>query len=158
MGFVSNLPVGPKWNFGVNASGRFARMRNLLQTDWKNTTAGNANVNITFKATPLFTITSNNGYFVPLRMPNASFPDNYFYGINFGYKVFNQKLTITATATNFFEKERTMRFVTENENFVTQNVNTVLFRNFGFSLNYTFGRLKENVSKKKGVNNDDQVQ
>ena len=51
-----------------------------------------------------------------------------------------------------------MRFVTENENFVTQNVNTVLFRNFGFSLNYTFGRLKENVSKKKGVNNDDEVQ
>jgi hypothetical protein len=158
LGFVSNLPVGVKWNFGLNASGRLARMRNSLQSLWSNTTAGNANVNISYKASPVFTITSNSGYFVPLRTPNATFPDNYFYGCNFGYKVFKQKLTITATATNFFEKERKMRFVTENENFITENIHTVLFRNFGVSLNYSFGRLKENVSKKKGVSNDDEVQ
>ncbi|HYG53252.1 MAG TPA: outer membrane beta-barrel family protein, partial [Flavobacteriales bacterium] len=85
LGFNSNLPVG-KWNFSVNTSGRFARIRNSLQTPWLNAIAGNANANITYKATPLFTITSNAGYFVPIRMPNATFPDNYFYGINFGYK------------------------------------------------------------------------
>ena len=51
-----------------------------------------------------------------------------------------------------------MHFKTENANFITQNSNIVPFRNFGLALNYSFGRLKENVSKKKGVNNDDQVQ
>lgn len=158
LGFVSNLPVGGKWNFGVNATGRLARMRNSLQSSWLGTTAGNANANISYKASPVFTITSNSGYFVPLRTPNATFPDNYFYGLNFGYKVFKQKLTITATATNFFEKERKLTFLTENENFITENTNHVLFRNFGLSLNYNFGRLKENVSKKKGVSNDDEVQ
>lgn len=158
LGFVSNLPVGTKWNFAVNATGRFARLRNALQTSWSNTTAGNANANITYKASPVFTITSNGGYFVPLRMPNSTFPDNYFYGLSFGYKVFKQKLTITANATNFFEKDRKLRFLTETENFTTVNTNYVPFRNFGIALNYSFGRLKENVSKKKGVNNDDQVQ
>lgn len=158
LGFVSNLPVSTKWNFALNASGRLARMRNSLQTSWSGTTAGNVNGNITFKASPLFTITSNNGYFVPLRTPNNTFPDNYFYGLNFGYKLFKQKLTVSANLTNFFEEERRLTFLTENQNFITENTNHILFRNFGLSLNYSFGRLKENVSKKKGVNNDDDVQ
>lgn len=157
LGFVSNLPVG-KWNFAVNATGRLARMRNSLQSSWSSTIAGNMNANITYKASPRFTITSNGGYFVPLRTPNSTFPDNYFYGFNFGYKVFKQKLTVTATITNFFEEERKLNFITENEFFITKNTNTIPFRNFGLALSYSFGRLKENVSKKKGVNNDDEVQ
>jgi outer membrane receptor protein involved in Fe transport len=158
LGFVSNLPVGAKWNFAVNATGRLARIRNSLQGPWDNTTAGNANANITYKVTPVFTITSNGGYFVPVRMPNMTFPDNYFYTVGFGYKMFKQKLTVTASVTNFFEKERTMHFFTESLNFVTRNTNIVPFRNVGLAMIYNFGKLKENVSKKKGVNNDDQVQ
>jgi hypothetical protein len=157
LGFVSNLPV-KKWNFALNATGRLARIRNSLQSSWFNTTAGNVNANVTYKASPRFTITSNGGYFVPLRMPNSTFPDNYFYGINFGYKVFKQKLTITANFTNFLEEKRKLRFTTENDFFITENRNTILFRNIGLALTYNFGRLKENVSKKKGVNNDDEVQ
>ncbi len=157
LGFVSNLPVG-KWNLGLNATGRLARIRNSLQTSFFNTTAGNVNANIQYKASPRFTISSNSGYFVPLRTPNNTFPDNYFYGLSFAYKVFKQKLTITANATNFFEEKRKLVFLTENDYFITRNTNTILFRNFGLALSYSFGRLKENVSKKKGVNNDDQVQ
>ncbi len=157
LGFVSNLPVG-KWNLALNATGRLARIRNSLQSSWFNTTAGNVNANITYKASPRFTITSNGGYFVPLRTPNNTFPDNYFYGCNFGYKLFKQKLSVTATFTNFLEEKRTFVFKTENEFFITENMNTNPFRNFGLALSYTFGRLKENISKKKGVTNDDQVQ
>lgn len=158
LGFVSNLPVGKKWNFAVNATGRLARIRNSLQGSWSGYTAGNVNGNITYKASPRFTITSNGGYFVPLRTPNATFPDNYFYGVNFAYKMFKQKMTITANIINFFEEKRRLRFFTENESFTTENIHRVPFRNFGLALSYSFGRLKENVSKKKGVNNDDEVQ
>ncbi len=157
LGFVSNLPV-KKWNLALNASGRLARMRNNLQSSWSTYFAGSVNGNFQYKATPRFTIASNNGYFVPLRTPNTSFPDNYFYGFNLIYKMFNNKLTVTGTAMNFLAKERKLIFRTENDFFVTENRNTVLFRNFGLALNYSFGRLKENVSKKKGINNDDQVQ
>lgn len=157
LGFVSNLPVG-KWNFAVNATGRIARLRNSLQGSWSGTTAGNVNANIMYKASPVFIITSNSGYFVPLRTPNASFPDNYFYGFSFAYKLFGQKMTITANITNFLEEKRKLNFLTENDSFTTENVNTVPFRNVGLALSYNFGRLKENVSKKKGVNNDDDVQ
>ncbi|HEV7782101.1 MAG TPA: outer membrane beta-barrel protein [Chitinophagaceae bacterium] len=158
LGFVSNLPVGKKWNIAVNATARLARMRNSLQSSWSSYAAGNVNANLMYKASPRFTITSNGGYFLPLRTPNNTFPDNYFYGFNFAYKVFKQKMTITASATNFLEEKRKLVFLTENDFFVTENMNTVLFRNFGLALSYNFGRLKENVSKKKGVNNDDQVQ
>jgi len=158
LGFTSNLPVGLKWNFALNASGRMARIRNLLQTPWFHTTAGNVNGNFNFKATPKFTIAANSGYFVPLRMPNMSFPNNYFYGVNLIYRMLKDKLTVTASATNFLEKERQFISVTENDYFRTENINNVLFRSFGLAFSYSFGRLKENVSKKKGVNNDDQVQ
>ncbi len=157
-GFVSNLPVGTKWNFAVNATGRLARMRNSLQTSWTTYPAGNVNGNFTYKVSPLFTIASNSGYMVPLRTPNTTMPDNYFYGFNFIHKVFKQKLTVTASVMNFFKEDRKLVFLTENENFITENRNTIPFRNFGLALNYSFGRLKENVSKKKGVTNDDQVQ
>ncbi|WP_207491486.1 outer membrane beta-barrel protein [Aridibaculum aurantiacum] len=157
LGFVSNLPVG-KWNFAVNATGRLARIRNSLQTSFFTTTAGNMNANITYKASPVFTIASNSGYGVPLRMPNSTFPDNYFYGFSFIYKVLKGKLTMTANINNFLEEERKLFFVTETANFTTTNTNHILFRNFGLALNYSFGKLKENVSKKKGVNNDDAVQ
>ncbi len=150
--------VFKKWNFAVNSNGRLARIRNSLQTSWFNTPAGNANANITYKATPVFTIASNSGYFVPLRTPNNTFPENYFYGFNFIFKLFKTKLNLTATATNFFEKERKLNFLTENANFKTESVSMIPFRNFGLSMSYNFGKLKENVSKKKGVNNDDQVQ
>lgn len=157
LGFVSNLPVG-KWNIGVNATGRLARMRNSLQSSWSAYTAGNVNANLTYKVSPLFTITSNSGYFVALRTPNNTFPDNYFYSFNFAHKLFGQKMTITASATNFLEAKRKLSFVTENDSFITENLHTVPFRNFGLALTYSFGKLKENVSKKKGVNNDDEVQ
>lgn len=157
LGFVSSLPV-KKWTLSLNATSRLARMRNSLQSNWSTYLAGNVNTNITYKASPRLTITSNGGYFVPLRTPNNTFPDNYFYGISAGYKMFKQKLTVTATVTNFFEDERTMRFITENEFFVTENINTIPFRNFGLAMIFNFGRLKENVSKKKGVSNDDEVQ
>ena len=104
------------------------------------------------------TIASNNGYFVPLRTPNTTFPDNYFYGFSFIHKLFKDKMTLTASVTNFLEEKRKLTSITENENFITENRNRVAFRNFGLALSYNFGRLKENVSKKKGVNNDDQVQ
>ena len=158
LGFVSNLPVGTKWNFALNATGRLARIRNSLQSSWFNTTAGNVNGNFTYRVSPLFTITSNSGYFVPLRMPNTTFPDNYFYGFSFAHKLFKQKMTITGTITNFLEEKRKLTFLTETGNFITENTNRVLFRNFALALTYNFGRLKENVSKKKGVTNDDQVQ
>ncbi len=157
LGFVSSLPV-KKWTFGVNATGRFASIRNSLQTSLFGTTAGNINANISYKASPKFTISSNSGYFVPLRMPNSTFPANYFYSLNFAYKILKQKLTITANCTNFLEEDRKFLFVTENDYFITENTNINPFRNFGLALTYNFGRLKENVSKKKGVNNDDQVQ
>ncbi len=157
LGFVSNLPVGKKWNFSLNTTGRYARLRNSLQTSWLNTTAGNANANITYKATPLFTITSNCGYFVPLRTPNNVFPENYFYGFNFIFKMFKSKLNLTASATNFFEKERTLNFSAESINFRTESISRIPFRNFGLAMSYNFGKLKEKVSKKKGVNNDDGV-
>jgi len=157
LGFVSNLPVR-KWNFALNATGRIARIRNKLQTPWINATAGNVNVNITYKASKLFTIASNSGYFAPLRMPNITFPDNYFYGFNFIFKIFKEKMNLNASVTNIFEEDRKLKFLTENQSFKSQTVNTNPFRNFGLALSYNFGKLKENVSKKKGVNNDDQVQ
>jgi outer membrane receptor protein involved in Fe transport len=158
LGFTSNLPIGKKWNIALNSTGRYARIKNNLQTGWADATAVNANANFSFKATSKFTITSSGGYFKPLRMPNMTFPDNYFYSLTFAQRVLKDKLTVTASAMNFFEERRIFSSYTETDYFITENRNNTPFRNFALSLNYNFGRLKENVSKKKGVNNDDKVE
>jgi hypothetical protein len=71
----------------------------------------------------------------PFVRPISPFRTTTFYSFNFAYKLLKQKLTATATVTNFLEKERKFKFLTENQNFITENRNEVLFRNFGLALN-----------------------
>ncbi|RYY60592.1 MAG: hypothetical protein EOO12_15140 [Chitinophagaceae bacterium] len=58
---------------------------------------------------------------------------------------------------NFFQKDRDYKTVTTDPNFQTVNVSTLPNRGFSLGLTWNFGKMTENVSKKKGVTNDDLV-
>lgn len=74
-----------------------------------------------------------------------------------GYKMFKEKLTLSLSGSNFLNKTWDYRMTIRDPRFVTSNVTTLPFRAISFSLNWTFGKLTENVSRKKCVTNDDSL-
>jgi hypothetical protein len=78
--------------------------------------------------------------------------------VNFGYKFFNNKLATTINFNNIHQSEMVFRSVTLNPDLKVVNTSINPYRVIYVGITYNFGKLKETVSKKKGVNNDDLVQ
>ena len=87
----------------------------------------------------------------------TQYPLNIWYGAGFGYKFFKEKLTTSLSAFGFLEKERDYKLVTRDPAFRYTSVTTMPFRGLSVSLTWNFGKMTENVSKKKGVTNDDLI-
>jgi hypothetical protein len=56
---------------------------------------------------------------------------------------------------NYYEKNRDFKTTTKDRNFYNTNIIRQPRRGAVLALTWNFGKLTENVSKKKGVNNDD---
>jgi hypothetical protein len=87
-----------------------------------------------------------------------NFPFNMWYMSMFAFKLFKDKVNTSIRATNFFKSHRSYVMTTEDDYFKTTRTTTRPLRGIVVTFNWTFGKLKENVSKKKGVNNDDLLQ
>ena len=111
----------------------------------------NSNYDITKK----FSVSvSGNLWKSPVQL-QGRYGNNYFYGIGANYKLFKNKITVSMNANNLFQKEITWRSYFKDDNFQTQQWNYRPARTVNFSLRWTFGKLTENVSRKRGVSNDD---
>ncbi|MEE1946816.1 outer membrane beta-barrel protein [Pedobacter sp. KR3-3] len=80
-----------------------------------------------------------------------------YYQVNIGAELFDKKLTASVNFNRFFNKWFTAKSYTEDANFRTLSTTTTPYRVIYFGFTYNFGKLKENLSKKKGVNNDDLI-
>ena len=85
----------------------------------------------------------------------TTYPFNTWHNVAFNYKIFKEKINISLRAVNYMEKNRKFKTITEDKNFFNTNFNTQPRRAAVVALTWNFGKLTENVSKKKGVNNDD---
>ena len=71
-------------------------------------------------------------------------------------EVIKNKLFLSAGVNNPFTKFRNAIAETTGTDFIQTNNNQVYFRSVGFSLNYNFGKLKNDIKKsRKEINNDD---
>jgi hypothetical protein len=118
---------------------------------------GNANLNTNYSINKRFTASGYAGFFRAPVTIQTSYPLNLWYGLSVGYKFFNEKLTTSIGAANFFQKERDWQLVTKDPLFQYTSTSTMPFRGLSLSITWNFGKLTENVSKKKGVNNDDLI-
>ncbi len=89
-----------------------------------------------------YSVLGRGGYFVP-------------YQVNVGYTLIKDKLSGTVNFNNFLQKDFNNKTYVQTNAFEQVNGNISPYRVTYFGLTYKFGRLKENVSRKKGVNNDD---
>lgn len=158
-GLNVNGPVGPKLTLGFFSQVRYNRVQSRavvaqLREGWSGAAFGNFN----WKVVGKFTISGSGGVTQgPYTLVNAPIPLG-FYQVNFGYRFFKEKLWATMNWNNFHDRNQRFRQTTEDPAFRIVNTTISPYRVVYFGLTYNFGKLKENVSKKKGVNNDDVVQ
>jgi ferric enterobactin receptor len=76
--------------------------------------------------------------------------------LSFNKDIIKKKLTLSGSISNPFSKFRYSKETTVGPNFVQQTNGQVYYRSIAASLNFRFGRLKDQIRKnKKGINNDD---
>lgn len=159
LNFNLNTPIGDKLNVGFGSQLRYNHIENkgnLLQQ--RKGISGAAFGNFYYKVIGKFTISGSGGImrspYLLVNSPSAQ----YFYQVNFGYKFMNEKLAVTMNVNNFHDRFIHFSTVTEDPAFRIVSTNINPYRVIYFGATYNFGKLKENVSKKKGVANDDLVQ
>jgi hypothetical protein len=146
----------PKWNLFMGGSLRYSTVTNNSDKTQSNSGFGfNINLNSSYRFTDKFTVSTFVGFWREPQTIQTTYPFNPWHNIAFNYKIFKNKINISLRAVNYYEKNREFKTVTKDKNFYNTNVTTLPRRAAVLALTWNFGKLTENVSKKKGVNNDD---
>ncbi|HZJ61523.1 MAG TPA: outer membrane beta-barrel protein [Chitinophagaceae bacterium] len=145
-----------KWNLFVNGSLRYSTVKNNLNASQSNSGfGGNFNLNTSYKFTKKFTVSSYLGLWKEPQTIQTTYPFSTWHNVALNYKVFKEKVNISLRAVNYFEKTHDYKTITQDQNFYNTNITRQIRRGAVLALTWNFGKLTENVSKKKGVNNDD---
>jgi hypothetical protein len=151
-----NTKFTSKWSMFVNGALRYSTVTNTSNKAQSNSGfGGNLNFSTRYKLTSKFSMSTYIGLWKDPVTIQTTYPFSTWYNLAFNYKVFNEKLNISLRTVNFFEKTRDYRTIVKDLNFYSTNVNRQIRRGAVLSLTYNFGKLTENISKKKGVTNDD---
>jgi outer membrane receptor protein involved in Fe transport len=144
------------WNMSVNSNLSYTYIKNSSDAAQQNRgLSGFIGVSNNIKVNPKFAISTFVGNFKPPIGLQGYTSSQWFYNITPTYKLFKDKITVTVAAARFLSKYVTAKTIQKDVNFYTQNLNSFQARNFRLGIIWNFGKLKENVSKKKGINNDD---
>jgi outer membrane receptor protein involved in Fe transport len=145
-----------KLSFGINGLLRYNSVQTnsgiqVLQQGF----SGAAFINGNYKISDWFNLSGSGGYskqsYSVLGRGGSFVP----YQVNVGYTLIKDKLSGTVNFNNFLQKDFSNKSYVETASIYQENTNINPYRVTYFGLTYRFGRLKENVSRKKGVTNDD---
>jgi outer membrane receptor protein involved in Fe transport len=151
-----NFNFSKIWNMSVNSNLSYTYIQNSSDVLQQNKgLSGFIGVSNNFKVNPKFSISTFVGNFKPPIGLQGYTSSQWFYNITPTYKLFKDKITVTLAAARFLTKYVTAKTIQKDINFNSENLNTFQARNFRIGIIWNFGKLKENVSKKKGVTNDD---
>jgi outer membrane receptor protein involved in Fe transport len=151
-----NTKFTPKWSFFANGSIRFIKVTNNADKSQSNTGLGsNINISTNYRFTEKFTVSTFIGLWREPPTIQTSFPFMFWHNVALNHKFFKDKILVSLRGINYFEKNRSFKTVTEDRNFRNENITTNIRAGAVLAVTWNFGKLSENVSKKKGVNNDD---
>jgi outer membrane receptor protein involved in Fe transport len=151
-----NTKLTSKWSLFINGSLRYIDIKNNSNAAQANSGwGGNVNFNQRYQFSPRLSVSNYIGLWQDPVTIQTTYPFNTWYNLAVNYKLFKEKFTISVRGVNFFEKDRDFKNIVRDPNFYSTNINTRIRRGLVLALTYNFGKLTENVSKKKGVTNDD---
>lgn len=147
-----------KFNAGVNATLRYNKIENTAIASQKEQgLSGDLGAYFYYPIFKSFSLSGNGGITRSAYSLINTFNTFPYYQVNFGYKFFKDRVNATINFNRFFNKSFTNRSYTEDANFSTKSMITRPYRVTFIGFTYNFGKLKENLTKKKGVNNDDLI-
>lgn len=156
--FNLNTTLNKNWTIMTNGLIRYNHIKSTFAgLPERKGVSGSLFINSAYKVTKKFTLSGSGGI---IRSPYTLLGSGFFngwYQMNTSYKFFNEKVSVNINFNNFFKKMRAMKFVADNNYARTVNLNSGPYRVIFFGVTWNFGKLKENVSKKKGVTNDDLI-
>lgn len=153
-----NTKINKDWSIFLGGNVRYNKVVNkYLSGQSRSGFSGNANLNSSYTISKKFVANSFAGFFQAPVTIQTRYPLNIWYGISFGYKFLKEKLTASVGLTNFMQKNWDYKLTTYDPAFQYTSVTNSPFRGISLSLSWNFGKLTENVSKKKGVSNDDKL-
>ena len=140
----------------MNASLRYATVtNNSNKSQSNNGFGGNFNFNTNYRFTEKFNIGSYIGFWSEPQTIQTTYPFSMWHNVAFNYKVFKNKINISLRAVNYYQKTWDYKTIIKDPNFYSTNIIRFPRRAAVLALTWNFGKLTENVSKKKGVINDD---
>ncbi|MFT3825955.1 MAG: TonB-dependent receptor [Chitinophagaceae bacterium] len=151
-----SMNLTPKWRFNSNVGLRYDIIENRQNTAQRSSGLGGwGGVNTSYDLSPKFTTFLNgNVWFQAPQLQTRSIA-NIWASTGGSYKLFEKKLVLSLSITNPFAKEVLWKTTSEDVNFRTVTRYYSPARSFNLSIRWNFGKLTENVSRKRGVSNDD---
>jgi outer membrane receptor protein involved in Fe transport len=151
-----NTKITQKLSLWVNGSLRYSTVKNNSDPSQSNNGIGcYFNLNVIYNFTSRFRASTYLGLWKDPQTIQTTYPFSTWHNVALNYKVFKEKITISLRAVNFYETTHNYRTITKDQNFYSTNDIRQIRRGGVLALTWNFGKLTENVSKKKGVNNDD---
>ncbi|MET0465745.1 MAG: outer membrane beta-barrel protein [Chitinophagaceae bacterium] len=145
-----------KLSFSTGTGVRYTAVKNRHRPDQRNSGYGGyAHANTSYQFNKKWTAYISGYFYQADPQLQGQGGRNFNYTIGTNYKLFNQKLTAGISAVNLFRKYQDWRSFFQDENFIRSGFSRSVVRNISFSLRWNFGKLTENVSRKRGVANDD---
>ncbi|MFC0774136.1 outer membrane beta-barrel protein [Terrimonas alba] len=151
-----NTRFSPKWSFSLNTNLTYNRARNKYASRPPNEGfSGYATMNTSYAFSKRFIMSGWVSYWRPSVSFQSVRNSNVWYNTGLTYKMMKEKLSLTVSALNFFEKEKIFASQVNEDLFWKKSKSIYPGQVFTFGFTFNFGKLQERVSKKKGVSNDD---
>jgi outer membrane receptor protein involved in Fe transport len=145
-----------KWRLTSNLGMRYDFVKNRLNNAQKNQGLGGwGSLSSNYDITPKVSVFLGGNVYKAAPQFQGNYGVNYFYNMGSSVKFLNNKLTLSVNLNNIFHKDMLWKSDIHDNNFRTQSWNYRPGRMANFSLRWNFGKLTENVSRKRGVTNDD---
>jgi outer membrane receptor protein involved in Fe transport len=152
-----NGKFNPDWTINTNGSLAYEEVENTSSIGAQRNSgfSGNGFLNSNYNLTKKFAASTYIGFYLPPPTLQGRYGLNFYYGIGVNHKFLKDKLTVNLSAVNLHTDFFTQRNVFEDNNFKRTTDYSYLYRGLQCSISWSFGKLSENVSKKRGVTNDD---
>lgn len=151
-----NTKFGKDWSFNAGINFQYRTVSNKeMPSQYNRGMGGNTNAGVTWVVNPKFTATTYAGFeksIIDLQSSPSIIP---YCGTGVTYQVVQNKLRIGLMGQNYFAKYYDYTTRIKGSSFETLNINETPFSKLVLTVNWNFGKLKEKVSKRRGVTNDD---
>lgn len=154
-GFIAMKPI-PACNWSLNVNINYSSIRSKEDAQQRNEGwYGGISTSLTYVPATRWMCFTNISYTRPPVQLQGQNGDYLFYNLGAGYWLLKKKLLLTFAGINFLDKYWQLKNTFRAPGIDQQTVLNRPTQALSIGLRYNFGRLKENTSRKKGVQIDD---